>query len=79
MITFVDTNILLDVFLPDPKFGNSSAEYLEKAFKINVQQVTSLHLPLNAAKIISRMKPNPLLIIPITERRKTALRTDDFL
>ena len=31
MITFVDTNILLDVFLPDPKFGNSSAEYLEKA------------------------------------------------
>jgi predicted nucleic acid-binding protein len=32
MITFVDTNILLDVFLPDPEFGDKSAEYLEKAF-----------------------------------------------
>ena len=32
MITFVDTNILLDVFFPDPEFGDKSAEYLEKAF-----------------------------------------------
>ncbi len=32
MITFVDTNILLDVFLPDPDFGKRSLEYLEKAF-----------------------------------------------
>ena len=32
MITFVDTNILLDVFLPDPEFGDKSAEHLEKAF-----------------------------------------------
>lgn len=32
MITFVDTNVLLDVFLPDPKWGASSKKALEKAF-----------------------------------------------
>jgi hypothetical protein len=32
MITFVDTNILLDVFLPDKEFGEKSSEYLERAF-----------------------------------------------
>ena len=32
MITFVDTSILLDVFLPDPEFGESSSDSLEKAF-----------------------------------------------
>lgn len=33
MITFVDTNILLDIFLPDPEFGESSANALETAFQ----------------------------------------------
>ena len=32
MITFVDTNILLDVFLPDPEFGKRSSSALEKAY-----------------------------------------------
>ena len=32
MITFVDTSILLDVFLPDPVHGESSSNALEKAF-----------------------------------------------
>ena len=32
MITFVDTNILLDVFLPDPEYGEKSSGALEKAF-----------------------------------------------
>jgi len=32
MITFVDTNVLLDVFLPDPKWGRRSKAALEKAF-----------------------------------------------
>ena len=32
MITFVDTNILLDVLLPDPTYGERSANALEKAF-----------------------------------------------
>jgi predicted nucleic acid-binding protein len=32
MITFVDTNILLDVFLPDPEFGEKSSECLERCF-----------------------------------------------
>ena len=32
MITFVDTNVLLDVFLPDPEFGEQSAEHLEQSF-----------------------------------------------
>ncbi len=32
MITFVDTNVLLDVFLPDPDHGNRSADALERAF-----------------------------------------------
>ena len=33
MITFVDTNILIDVFLPDPVFGEPSKEKLEQAFE----------------------------------------------
>jgi len=33
MITFVDTNILLDVFLPDPEFGELSAKSLDRAFQ----------------------------------------------
>ena len=33
MITFVDTNILLDVFLLDPKFGKHSCDSLEKAYQ----------------------------------------------
>jgi len=32
MITFVDTNVLLDVFLPDPKWGEKSKIGLERAF-----------------------------------------------
>jgi predicted nucleic acid-binding protein len=32
MITFVDTNILLDVFLPDPFYGEKSSAALERAF-----------------------------------------------
>jgi len=32
MITFVDTNVLLDVFLPDPKRGQKSKIRLEQAF-----------------------------------------------
>ncbi|MBW1744971.1 MAG: type II toxin-antitoxin system VapC family toxin [Deltaproteobacteria bacterium] len=32
MITFVDTNVLLDVFLPDPKWGQKSKIRLERAF-----------------------------------------------
>jgi len=33
MITFVDTNVLLDVFLPDPQWGEKSARALERAFQ----------------------------------------------
>ena len=33
MITFVDTNVLLDIFLPDPKWGQESKICLEQAFK----------------------------------------------
>jgi predicted nucleic acid-binding protein len=32
MITFVDTNVLLDIFLPDPKWGHRSKQLLEKAY-----------------------------------------------
>jgi predicted nucleic acid-binding protein len=32
MITFVDTNVLLDVFLPDPKWGQKSKIRLEQSF-----------------------------------------------
>lgn len=33
MITFVDTNVLLDVFLPDPEWGKKSVAALEAAFQ----------------------------------------------
>jgi len=33
MITFVDTNVLLDVFLPDPEWGEKSVLSLERAFQ----------------------------------------------
>ena len=32
MITFVDTNVLLDVFLPDPKWGQKSKIRLEQSY-----------------------------------------------
>jgi len=32
MITFVDTNVFLDVFLPDPKWGRKSRSALEAAY-----------------------------------------------
>ena len=32
MITFVDTNVLLDVFLPDPKWGDRSKDCLDRAY-----------------------------------------------
>ena len=32
MITFVDTNVLLDVFLPDPKWGETSKNSLNRAY-----------------------------------------------
>ena len=32
MITFVDTNVLLDVFLPDPKWGKRSKNSLGQAY-----------------------------------------------
>ena len=32
MITAIDTNILIDVFLPDPVFGEGSLKALEEAF-----------------------------------------------
>lgn len=32
MITFVDTSVLLDVFLPDPIHGENSSVTLEKVF-----------------------------------------------
>jgi predicted nucleic acid-binding protein len=33
MITFVDTNVLLDVFLPDLQWGEKSTRALERAFE----------------------------------------------
>ncbi len=32
MITFVDTNVLLDIFLPDPIHGKNSSDALENIF-----------------------------------------------
>ena len=32
MITFVDTNVLLDVFLPDPSWGDTSKNSLDQAY-----------------------------------------------
>jgi len=33
MITFVDTNVLLDVLLPDPRWGQNSKNSLDEAFR----------------------------------------------
>ena len=32
MITFIDTNVLLDVFLPDPQWGENSRDALDQAY-----------------------------------------------
>lgn len=34
MITAVDTNVLLDVFLGDPRFGRASEKYLREALRL---------------------------------------------
>ncbi len=36
MITAVDTNVLLDVFLMDPRFGQASAKCLREALRVGV-------------------------------------------
>ena len=33
MISVIDTNILLDIFLPDPNYGEASLKLLEKAYQ----------------------------------------------
>ena len=33
MISVIDTNILLDIFLPDPNYGESSLKLLEQAYQ----------------------------------------------
>lgn len=33
MVTVIDTNILLDIFLPDPVYGESSLKLLEKMYQ----------------------------------------------
>jgi len=65
MITFVDTNVLLDVFLPDPKWGQKSKIRLEQAFNqgsliLNeiiyselTPQFSSKALPDDALKVLS--------------------------
>jgi predicted nucleic acid-binding protein len=35
MITFVDTNVLLDVFLPDAKWGETSKKILNQAYIVH--------------------------------------------
>lgn len=42
MITFVDTNVLLDVFLPDPKWGQKSKRFLDQAFKEGSLQINTI-------------------------------------
>lgn len=42
MITAVDTNVLLDILLPDPKFGPSSKEALAKQFEAGSLIVCSI-------------------------------------
>jgi len=32
LITAIDTNVLLDIFLPDPEFGESSLSAIERAY-----------------------------------------------
>ena len=34
MITAVDTNVLLDVFLSDPRFGQASGKHLREALRL---------------------------------------------
>jgi len=34
MITAIDTNVLLDVFLNDPRFGHSSGKHLREALRL---------------------------------------------
>ena len=36
MITAVDTNVLLDVFLSDPRFGQASGNHLREALRLGV-------------------------------------------
>lgn len=34
MITAVDTNVLLDIFLNDPRFGRASGEHVRQALRL---------------------------------------------
>lgn len=63
MKTAVDTNILLDVFLPDPQFGKDSREALQRQFKLGALLVGEIVYSELAAFFESRNKLDETLAI----------------
>jgi len=61
MITFVDTNVLLDVFQPDPEHGDRSAEALERAFEEGSLVINGLVYAGLAPQFGSREQLDPVL------------------
>jgi predicted nucleic acid-binding protein len=57
MITFVDTNVLLDVFLPDPKWGHKSRARLEQAYNEGSLQIN----PIVYAELVPQFSSKSLL------------------
>lgn len=57
MITFVDTNVLFDVFLPDPEWGEKSKEALEAAYEAGSLIINEIIY----AELASQFPDKPLL------------------
>lgn len=57
MITAVDTNILLDILLPDPKFGSTSIALLEQAY----DQGALIICEIVYAELVPQFKDKPFL------------------
>ena len=57
MITAIDTNILLDVFLPDKKYAKSSAVLLKQAYDEGVLVICDIVY----AELVPQFNSRPLL------------------
>jgi len=51
----LDTNILLDIFLPDPEYGESSLDKLEKAYAQGALVICNIvYAELQADRLLTR-------------------------
>ena len=84
MITAIDTNILLDILIPDPSFQIHSKEALEKALSLGRLVVGEIANREDALRMLDKIcdyfqRYEPSSPVPFLLRRARNLATKDFM